>query len=258
MSSPRTPQTSRSSQVPGAPTRPGPQSRVSPSTQGRVLNFGRPTDPIVEQALAAVVKYYEGEPVEIPSSLTVDGVQVPFIPFNEFATVSSDVASMEYNPLLQPWAGPPGTPNKVLTLYLNDGRTVLLRMRPEGDQVFPPVENPPPRAMGQLPEAVPEAKFTDDEDLVKESIEIFLKDLYNLPVVTPAGLNIDGENYTFINFSDLGSVMPNVTRADVDYLLQPWAGAPGTPNRILTLTTNNGQKYLVKAVVRNGEMFPPQ
>ena len=51
----------------------------------------------------------------------------------------------------------------------------------------------------------------------------------------------------------------NVSRFEISTLLQPFAGPPGTPNRVILLTGLNGQKYFTIGrydPVRN-EILPP-
>ena len=104
-------------------------------------------------------------------------------------------------------------------------------------------------------------KLTYPNTLVSQSYETLIKRLYGILVELPEFLIINDLRVNFISFQDTASKLQNneIERYIVDPLLQPWAGVPGTLNRILTLFTRNGMTYLVKVQYNQetAQIFPP-
>lgn len=86
------------------------------------------------------------------------------------------------------------------------------------------------------------------ETLFKESYETLVKQLYGIPVQLPDFLIINGLTVSIIRADRINSTLAGdqIERWIIDPLLQPWAGAPGTPYRIFTLFTKSGVTYLIK------------
>lgn len=102
-----------------------------------------------------------------------------------------------------------------------------------------------------------------ENNLIKESYETLLKQIYGLPTVLPEFLVINGLNIPFISFPEVSKIQ--IERYTIDPLLQPWAGYPtGLPNKnltnkIITIFGRNGMTYLVKAKYdqSTNQIFPP-
>lgn len=84
--------------------------------------------------------------------------------------------------------------------------------------------------------------------LLQMSYETLIKQLYGIPLEpypVPEYLIINGLKVNFIPFQNVTNLQ--IERWIIDPVVQPWAGPPGTPNRIITIFTRNGLTYLVKA-----------
>ena len=94
-------------------------------------------------------------------------------------------------------------------------------------------------------------------DLFQQSYETLLKKLYGIPVVLPDFLILNGLRVSFIPFQQVSSIQ--IERYIIDPMLQPWAGVPRTPNRILTIFGQNGITYLVKVRYdsQSNQIYPP-
>lgn len=92
----------------------------------------------IEQSVQTLFRQLYGLPVELPTSLLVDRLEAPFVSFDQVSSLP--IERFTINPLLQPWAGPPGTPNRIITLILRDGRVMIVKARfdPKTNQIFPP------------------------------------------------------------------------------------------------------------------------
>ena len=134
-------------------------------------------------------------------------------------------------------------------------------------------EETPPMTIGQFSRGFPSQSsvasvsrhlnFVEEEstdDLVKKSYETLVKQLYGQPVTIPDHLVLNSLRVPFINIERAGQMLSRqeILKYTIDPLTQPWAGPPGTSNRILTLVNKNGQLYLVKALVRGNEITTPQ
>lgn len=95
------------------------------------------------------------------------------------------------------------------------------------------------------------------DQLVQQSYETLVKQIYGLPVTLPTSLVVNGLRLEFIPFSQLNTIQ--IERYIIEPLLQPWAGPPSTKNRIITIFDRNGMTYLVKALYDqvSGRIFPP-
>lgn len=101
------------------------------------------------------------------------------------------------------------------------------------------------RLQQQESSSAPNTQPLNENNLVKESYDTFIKQLYGLPVQLPEYLIINGLRVNFIPFEQIGQIQ--IERYILDPLVQPWAGPPTSPNRILTIFDRNGVSYLVKA-----------
>jgi len=97
------------------------------------------------------------------------------------------------------------------------------------------------------------------DNLTKESHAMYMSQVYGLPVILPQFLIINGLQVNFISFQEVGQMLSQIERYILDPVLQPWAGLPSSPNRIITLFNNNGITYLVKARYDrvSNQIFPP-
>jgi len=100
-----------------------------------------------------------------------------------------------------------------------------------------------------------------EDPLLAQSYEQLMRQFYGLPTELPASLVINGVNTQFIDFQTAGDLLTinQISRYILDPILQPWAGLPNSPNRIVTLFHVNGLNYLIKAGYnpQNGQIYPP-
>ena len=101
----------------------------------------------------------------------------------------------------------------------------------------------------------------EEFNLENESYETLLKQLYNIPVIQPTFLILNGLRVYFISFQEVSEMLSQnkVSKYIIEPILQPWAGPPLTQNRILTIFGTNGMTYLVKALYdqASNQIFPP-
>ena len=110
----------------------------------RQLRFEEPPsemDPIYVQSLETLMKQLYGQPVTLPQFLIVNQLRVPFISFEEADRMlrAGEIRNYLMEPLVQPWAGPPTGPNRIITLIAKDGRSYLVKGIVNGGEIFPPV-----------------------------------------------------------------------------------------------------------------------
>ena len=81
--------------------------------------------------------------------------------------------------------------------------------------------------------------------LISQSHERLIAWIYNIPVASP---NILGE-YQKSSLEQINQLLQSgqIARFEMSLMLQPWAGPPGTLNRVLTFQTIDGQKLFVVA-----------
>lgn len=86
-----------------------------------------------------LVKQLYGLPVVLPTSLIVNDLRLEFIPFSQLSTIQIERYIIE--PLLQPWAGPPSTRNRIITIFGTNGMTYLVKALYDQstNRIFPPV-----------------------------------------------------------------------------------------------------------------------
>ena len=79
----------------------------------------------------------------LPEFLIVAGVRANFIPFDQITNMlqRNQIERYIIDPVLQPWAGPPGAPNKIITMFGRNGLTYLVKARydQQTNQIFPPI-----------------------------------------------------------------------------------------------------------------------
>lgn len=82
-----------------------------------------------------------GLPVIIPEFLVINGLRVNFIPFETIAKMISknEIERWIIDPLLQPFAGPPGTNYRIFTFFGKNGITYLVKARynTQTNQILP-------------------------------------------------------------------------------------------------------------------------
>lgn len=127
----------RGSQSPSSPVR----RRLFTESPERSLS---PIDTeLMESAYQTLLKQLYGIPVEIPATLVTNELPTPVIAFEEASRLlsSGQVQSYTLDPLLQPWAGPPSGNNRMITLILRNGTTVLVKAayNTTSNEIFPPV-----------------------------------------------------------------------------------------------------------------------
>lgn len=100
-------------------------------------------NPLFQASIETLMKQLYGIPVELPLYLVINGLNVNFVPLEQIGQMLSQNQIERYiiEPLLQPWAGPPGTQNRIITMFGRNGLTYLVKARygPQSNQLFPPV-----------------------------------------------------------------------------------------------------------------------
>jgi hypothetical protein len=108
--------------------------------------------------------------------------------------------------------------------------------------------------------SIPQGSTVEDT-LLRDSHETLVKQLYGFPVQTPEFLIVNDLRANFIPFDQMAQMLQSnqIERYVLDSMLQPWAGPPNKPNRILTMFGKNGITYLVKAQYNqvNNQIYPP-
>ncbi len=92
---------------------------------------------------------------------------------------------------------------------------------------------------------------------VQKSSERLMSHLYNLPLEEPDIL----DGYARSDLSTINRLLQEqkIARFDVNIVLQPFAGPPGTPNKVLTFLTDDRRKLFVVARYDpdQNQIFPP-
>jgi len=100
------------------------------------------------------------------------------------------------------------------------------------------------------------------QENLKESYETLLKQLYGLPVKLPSHLIVGSIQAEIIPFKQATQMLSRgqIAKFLVDPMLQPWAGPPSSPNRILSFYGTNGLIYLTKGKYNSttNQIFPPE
>lgn len=93
------------------------------------------------------------------------------------------------------------------------------------------------------------------------TLQTLIKQLYGLPIDMPSYLFVNELPTNFITLEQAGKMLSEnqIERTAIDSLLQPWAGHPGSPNKIITLIARDGRLYLVKCRYDSitNQLFPP-
>lgn len=123
-------------QVPSPPQSPAPSSSPQPRDIQHEPSFN-------DLVLETYLKQVYGLPVITPPLLNVNNVLMAFIPFygaSEFIQ-RGFISRFELLPQLQVWAGPPNSPNRIITLHATNGLTYLVKSRydPNTQQMYPPI-----------------------------------------------------------------------------------------------------------------------
>ena len=97
---------------------------------------------LVQQSYETLMKQIYGIPVTLPSSLIINGLASEFININRAGELlsSGQIQNFILDPLLQPWSGPPDSPNRIITLFGKNGITYLVKAQyhPVTGQIYPP------------------------------------------------------------------------------------------------------------------------
>jgi hypothetical protein len=100
-------------------------------------------DDLFRQSYATFLKQLYGIPVQLPEYLIINGLRANFVPFQQITQMLSQnqIERFVLDPLLQPWAGPPVTTNRILTMFGKNGITYLVKAQydPKQNQIFSPI-----------------------------------------------------------------------------------------------------------------------
>lgn len=111
----------------------------STSTQQVIPTFNPSTTPaeqmnkhsqesgnVYEDVLRALVGRIYGIEVPLPEFLVLNGLRINFIPVDQLKV---QVAKIDTDPMLQVFAGPPGTPYQIYTIFDSTGKAYLTRAK---------------------------------------------------------------------------------------------------------------------------------
>ena len=98
---------------------------------------------LLKESYETLIKQLYGIPVQLPQFLIINGLRVEFISFQRITEMLSQGQIERYilDPLLQPWADPPTSSNRILTMFGKNGITYLVKARYDltTNQIFAPV-----------------------------------------------------------------------------------------------------------------------
>jgi hypothetical protein len=105
---------------------------------------------LVRSSYEMLLKQIYNLPVSVPDDLIINNSRVPFIPFQTAIQriQQNEIEHYIIDPLIQPWAGippasgaPPGTQNKIITLFGKNNLSYLVKVRydSETNQIYPPI-----------------------------------------------------------------------------------------------------------------------
>ncbi|CAN5605080.1 hypothetical protein BH23THE1_BH23THE1_32920 [soil metagenome] len=121
-----------------AESRPPPPSSqfLRPESQPSTI-YNQPS--LATESYETLVRQLYGLPVQLPEFLIINGLRINFVSFQDVTNMQ--IERYIVDPLLQPWAGPPNTQNRIITVFLRNGITYLVKVRynPKTNQIFPPV-----------------------------------------------------------------------------------------------------------------------
>jgi len=133
-------------ELPSVPDRPRflfSTMRESESRPSPTPSFTSPATENLKQSLETLLRQLYSLPVEMPDYLSVGDIQAEVIPYERAAQLLKEgkVARTDFDPLVQPWAGPPSTPNRMMTFFTSSGMTYVSKVRydPTTRTVYPPV-----------------------------------------------------------------------------------------------------------------------
>ena len=103
------------------------------------INIGN--DELIRLSYESLIKQLYGIPVQLPEYLVINGLRANFVPFQQIGQMLSNNQIERYiiDPLLQPWAGPPGTEYRIFTFFGKNGVTYLVKARynSQTNQILP-------------------------------------------------------------------------------------------------------------------------
>jgi hypothetical protein len=101
------------------------------------------TDNLFKESYETLLKRLYGIPIQLPDFLIINGIRVNFASYQQIIQMLShnQIEHFVLDPLLQPWAGPPDSLNRILILFGRNGLTHLVKARYDlqTNQIFPPV-----------------------------------------------------------------------------------------------------------------------
>ena len=115
----------------------------SPEVSTPIIQNVEVQDTLLRDSHEALIKQLYGIPVELPEYLIVNGLRVSFVPFQQIVEMlqNNQVERFTLDPMVQPWVGPPTSPNRILTMFGRNGITYLVKARYDQNttQIFPPI-----------------------------------------------------------------------------------------------------------------------
>ena len=117
-----------------------PESHRRNVVQSNIFNnTSQSTSKLQEQSYITLLSQLYGLPVTLPEFLIVNDLKLQFIPFSQLSKIQIERYIIE--PLLQPWAGPPSTQNRIITIFGKNGMTYLVKALYDqvSNQIFSPI-----------------------------------------------------------------------------------------------------------------------
>jgi hypothetical protein len=106
-------------------------------------NWGRIGDSKLESNYETLLKQLYGLPMTLPKIIMVNGLPTPIITYEEAVNSiqSGLIDNYIVDPYLQPWAGPPQSKNRMVTLFYQNGNISLVKAQYKmaTNEIFPPV-----------------------------------------------------------------------------------------------------------------------
>lgn len=119
------------------------QLQLQPQSNISEPSMTQNTNQLFEQSYEILIKQLYALPVQLPEYLIVNGLRVNFISFEQIAQMLSQNQIFRFvlDPILQPWVGPPNSPNRILTMFGKNGITYLVKARYDQatNQIYLPI-----------------------------------------------------------------------------------------------------------------------
>ena len=122
-----------------------------------------------------------------------------------------------------------------------------------------PPETSPQGSIPRIPGPIPQVRQVDS--FSRLAVEKRLSWDYPNPLASTSTVPDHLDGYTKTSLNDVSPLLSSgqVTRFESPQIMQPWAGPPGTPNRIFTFQMTDGRKLFTIAQYNQetNQLIPP-